>query len=216
MSSKAVYRLESGDRVMAGKKINKKAAMDLIATPVNPKREIGLTERQEQFARVYATGTVTQTEAARQAGYANPRQNATDIMQNPAVLERIKELKEELSIKFEVTFENHVKKLSEIRDAALDKGNFTAAVAAEKARGQAAGLYVSRQEIMVGKIDQMSREEVIAEIERMKKEYPMLANMDMGTVIDAEVIKHDGKEAETKNSKADDGSGDMEKSEESN
>lgn len=196
------------------KKVNKKAAMDLIATPVNPKREIGLTERQEQFARIYATGTVTQTEAARQAGYANPRQNATDIIQNPAVIERIRELKEELSIKFEVTFENHVKKLSEIRDAALDKGNFTAAVAAEKARGQAAGLYVSRQEIMVGKIDQMSREEVIAEIERMKKEYPMLANLTGSPVIDVEVVKDGRKEAEAENNEADNGGGDLEKHQE--
>lgn len=197
------------------KKVNKKAAMDLIATPVNPKREIGLTERQEQFARIYATGTVTQTEAARQAGYANPRQFAVELMQNESVLERIRELKEELSIKFEVTFENHVKKLSEIRDAALDKGNFTAAVAAEKARGQAAGLYVSRQEIMVGKIDQMSREEVIAEIERMKKEYPMLANLTGSPVIDVEVIKDGRKEAEAENNKADNGSGDLEEHKES-
>lgn len=197
------------------KKVNKKAAMDLIATPVNPKREIGLTERQEQFARLYATGTVTQTEAARQAGYANPRQFAVDLMQNESILERIRELKEELSIKFEVTFENHVKKLSEIRDAALDKGNFTAAVAAEKARGQAAGLYVSRQEIMVGKIDQMSREEVIAEIERMKKEYPMLANLTGSPVIDVEVVKDGRKEAEAENNKADNGSGDLEEHKES-
>jgi phage terminase small subunit len=197
------------------KKVNKKAAMDLIATPVNPKREIGLTERQEQFARIYATGTVTQTEAARQAGYANPRQFAVDLMQNESVLERIRELKEELSIKFEVTFENHVKKLSEIRDAALDKGNFTAAVAAEKARGQAAGLYVSRQEIMVGKIDQMSREEVIAEIERMRKEYPMLANLTGSPVIDVEVVSGGRKEAEAENNKADNGSGDLEEHKES-
>lgn len=197
------------------KKVNKKAAMDLIATPVNPKREIGLTERQEQFARLYATGTVTQTEAARQAGYANPRQFAVELMQNESILERIRELKEELSIKFEVTFENHVKKLSEIRDAALDKGNFTAAVAAEKARGQAAGLYVSRQEIMVGKIDQMSREEVIAEIERMKKEYPMLANLTGSPVIDVEVVSGGRKEAEAENNKADNGSGDLEEHKES-
>lgn len=198
------------------KKVNKKAAMDLIATPVNPKREIGLTERQEQFARLYATGTVTQTEAARQAGYSHPRQNATDIMQNPAVLERIRELKEELSIKFEVTFENHVKKLSEIRDAALDKGNFTAAVAAEKARGQAAGLYVSRQEIMVGKIDQMSREEVLAEIQRMQKEFPMLADMS-GGVIDVtpvEKVEHVREEAEAAHVEVDHGDGDVEEHQE--
>lgn len=194
------------------RKTNKKEAMSLIPTPVNPKKEIGLTERQEQFCRLYATGTVTQTEAARQAGYANPRQAATEQMNNPSVLERIKELKEELSIKFEVTFENHVKKLSEIRDAALDKGNFTAAVAAEKARGQAAGLYVSRQEIMVGKIDQMSREEVLAEIQRMQKEFPMLAAVS-GNVIDVVPVDKDDhvrEEAQATYVEADDRDGDVE------
>ena len=43
-----------------------------------------------------------------------------------------------------MTFGRHVKKLAEIRDAALEKGNYTAAVAAETQRGRAAGLYVER------------------------------------------------------------------------
>ena len=96
----------------------------------------------------------------------------------PKVVNRVREIKEELSLRYDVTFENHVKKMAEIRDAALEKGNFTAAVAAEKSRGQVAGLYISRQEIMVGKIDQMSREEVMAEIKRIQSEFPLLLGSD--------------------------------------
>lgn len=138
----------------------------------------GLTPRQEIFAKTYATENVTQTEAARRAGYSNPSWAASRLMNGrdfPHVLRRIVELKQELSRKYEVTFENHVKKMAEIRDMALADKNYASAVAAEKARGQVAGLYIARHEIMIGKIDQMSREEVLAEIKKLQEEYPMLA-----------------------------------------
>ena len=151
----------------------------------NTRRELGLTPKQEEFAKLYASGTMSQTEAARRAGYKGRDKDLRDIgwmlmsdKYYPKVVNRVREIKEELSLRFDVTFENHVKKMAEIRDAALDKGNFTAAVAAEKARGQVAGLYISRQEIMVGKIDQMSRDEVMAEIKRIQQEFPLLLGHD--------------------------------------
>jgi hypothetical protein len=103
-------------------------------------------------------------------------------------VERVREIKTELAYRTDVTFENHVSKMAEIRDAAMEKGNFTAAVAAEKSRGQAAGLYVSRSEIMVGKIDQMSREEVLAEIRRLQAEFPALALTDKSNVIEGVAV----------------------------
>jgi hypothetical protein len=151
----------------------------------NTRRELGLTPKQEEFAKLYASGTMTQTEAARRAGYKGTDKTLRDIgwmllsvKHYPRVVNRVREIKEELSLRYDVTFENHVKKMAEIRDAALEKGNFTAAVAAEKSRGQVAGLYISRQEIMVGKIDQMSREEVMAEIKRIQSEFPLLLGSD--------------------------------------
>jgi hypothetical protein len=39
---------------------------------------------------------------------------------------------------------------------------------------QAAGLYIDRKEILHGKIDQMSKEEVLSEIKRIQQEYPAL------------------------------------------
>ena len=87
---------------------------------------------------------------------------------------RIREIKEELGRKYEVNFENHVRKLAELRDEAMQAGNFAAAINAEKFRGQAAGIYIDRKEIMHGKIDQMNREEVMRAIQDMQKDYPAL------------------------------------------
>ena len=79
------------------------------------------------------------------------------------------------------------KKLAEIRDAAMQNGNFPAAVAAEKSRGQAAGLYIDRKEILHGRIDQMTRDEVLREITKLQEEYPALAAVSEGNMI----IDHD-------------------------
>jgi phage terminase small subunit len=168
---------------VARAKTTHKPKLDIL---VNPKTK-GLTEKQEKFCRIYATEDVTRTEAAKLAGYSDSAAswagsrflNGRDY---PQILARIAEIKEELSKKYEVTFDNHVRQLARIRDAAFEKGNFPAAVSAEKARGAAAGLYVTRQEILVGKIDQMSREEVLAEIAKLQTEFPVLANATAPTI----------------------------------
>jgi hypothetical protein len=155
-----------------------KRRIPITALRVMGERAYGLTAKQETFCLNYAAGNITQTEAARRAGFSNPAFAASRFLNGrdyPHVLRRIVELKHELSRRFEVTFENHVKKLAEMRDMALADKNYSAAIAAEKNRGQVAGLYIARHEIMIGKIDQMSREEVLAEIEKLHQEYPALA-----------------------------------------
>lgn len=159
----------------------------------NTNREIGLTQRQETFARYVAGGNMTYAEAAKLSGFKGKWVKRYGYMLMnpklfPKVVERVREIKTELAYRTDVTFENHVSKMAEIRDAAMEKGNFTAAVAAEKSRGQAAGLYVSRSEIMVGKIDQMSREEVLAEIRRLQAEFPALALTDKSNVIEGVAV----------------------------
>ena len=156
-------------------KMTHKPTLDIV---VNPLLEKGLSPRQEKFALIYATTDgITQTEAARQAGY--PNDNAAHVahhlIRKPKVLARIEEIKSELAKKYEVTFDNHVRKLAEIRDKALEAGNYPAAVTAEKSRGQVAGLYVERKEILMGRLDQMSREDVMREIEKMQRDFPVLA-----------------------------------------
>lgn len=155
----------------------------------NPRRELGITEKQEKFARYVAGGNMSYTEAAAKAGFSKKfcHVYGPKLMNDryfPKVVERVRQMKEQLAIRTDLTFEGHVTKMAEIRDAAMEKGNFTAAVAAEKSRGQAAGFYVSRSEIMVGKIDQMSREEVLAEIRKLQSEFPALVSMPSGPIID--------------------------------
>jgi hypothetical protein len=142
---------------------------------------------QEKFCRIYATEDVTRTEDARQAGYSEASapivgSRFLNGRHHPHILVRVAEIKEELSRKYEVTFDGHVRQMARIRELALDKGNFTAAVAAEKARGQAAGLYISRSEILVGKIDQMSKEEVLAEIVKLQQQFPVLLSQTAPTI----------------------------------
>ena len=168
---------------MASAKATHKPKMDIL---VNPKTK-GLTEKQEKFCRIYATEDVTRTEAARQAGFVdNTAAWAASRFLNgrdyPHILVRIAEIKEELSRKYEVTFDSHIRQLAKIRDMALEKGNYTAAVAAEKSRGQAGGLYISRSDILVGKIDQMSREDVIAEIAKLQQQFPVLMQATSPTI----------------------------------
>lgn len=159
--------------------VAKKTHRPSMAVIPNPKQAIGVTPMQEKFCMIFSCEDVTQTDAARKAGYSDAATIASKFLNGrdyPQIVERIRQIKEELSIRYEVTFENHVRKLAEIRDAALQSNNFASAVAAEKARGSAAGLYVTRQEILVGKIDQMSKEEVMAEIRRLQSEMPLLAH----------------------------------------
>ena len=149
-------------------KATHKPTIDIVA---NPRTEKGITPKQEEFARIYVCEDISQTEAAIRAGYSvrSAHAIASQLLNGeryPQVVARIRELKHELAKKYEVTFEGHVKKLAEIRDLAMQNGNYPAAVAAEKSRGQA---------ILHGRIDQMDRDQVIKEIEKLQKEFPALA-----------------------------------------
>ena len=93
-------------------------------------------------------GPVSQSEAAKLAGYSHKRcrQEGSELMNprvSPLVAKYIGELKEERMKKFEVNYENHIAELARLREAALKKGSFSSAVNAEANRGKAAGLYLS-------------------------------------------------------------------------
>ena len=62
--------------------------------------------------------------------------------------------------KYEINLHKHLKRLDQLSRGAEEKGNWNAAVTAEKSRGQVGGLYIDRKEIMHGSIDQLNREEV--------------------------------------------------------
>ena len=71
---------------------------------------------------------------------------------------------------YAVGYKRHVRDMQRIRDLALDNGAYSAAVQAEYRRGQAQGdIYVSKSEVRTGSIDQMSREDVERELERIRE-----------------------------------------------
>ena len=109
-----------------------------------------LTERQIKFAEllVYNEGRLSPAEAAFQAGYkTRPRQAASELRNpkvSPLVVKYIGELRSEVQEKYGINFEKHISELAQIRNQALEKGAWSAAVNAEVARGKAGGLYVDQ------------------------------------------------------------------------
>jgi hypothetical protein len=72
--------------------------------------------------------------------------------------------------------------MQRLRDASLAGGAYSAAVMAEKNRGLAEGLYVSKSEIRTGSIDSMSREEVEKELDRIRSGYEKIIDVTPETV----------------------------------
>jgi len=152
-----------------------------LAQPVKPlkEQENAVSPQQWKFVQelVAGDGSVTLREAAIRAGY--PEKNAqaqanklTDPKYYPQVVAAIQEYRRELSAKYVTNFDRHMRDLQIIRDAALDAGNYSAAVAAEYRRGQALGtIYIDRKEIRHGTIDSMSKDEVRRKLEEIKALY---------------------------------------------
>ena len=131
-----------------------------------------LTDKQRTFVYEYVVNQVSGTEAARRAGYRHPNVRAAELLNDkPYVSERINQFRLELQRKYEVTYENHVEQLAKLRDVALQNGAYSAAVNAEKARGQVGGLYVDRKEILIGRIESMNRDDVVRRLQEIHHQY---------------------------------------------
>ena len=110
-----------------------------------------LTDRQKKFAEllVYNEGKMSPAEAAFEAGYkTRPRQSASELKNPkvyPLVAKYVGELRSEVQEKYGINFEKHITELAKIRNEALKKGAWSAAVNAEVARGKAGGLYVDQK-----------------------------------------------------------------------
>ena len=102
-----------------------------------------LTDRQKKFAEllVYNEGKMSPAECANEAGYkTRPRQSASELRNPrvyPLVAKYIGELRSEVQEKYGINFEKHITELAKIRNEALKKGAWSAAVNAEVARGKA-------------------------------------------------------------------------------
>ena len=130
-------------------------------------------------------GPLNKSEAAKLAGYSEKRcrqegSELTNPRLSPLVVKYIGELREEKMLKYGVTYESHVSELSRIKDAALKKNSFSAAVNAETNRGKAAGLYIDRKIIKTGKLEEMTEEQLEAKMKQILNDYGSL--LDMKTV----------------------------------
>jgi len=149
-----------------------------------PKR---LTEMQQRFAEYLVfggpEGPVNKSEAAELAGYSKKRcrqegSELTNPRLSPLVVKHIDELKQERMLKFGVTYESHIAELARIKDLALKKSSFSAAVNAETNRGKAGGLYIDRKIIKHGKLEDMTEEQLDMKMAQIEEDYASLLTDD--------------------------------------
>tara|TARA_R100000995_G_scaffold83949_1_gene61222 strand:- start:680 stop:1153 length:474 start_codon:yes stop_codon:yes gene_type:complete len=130
-----------------------------------------LSPKQEKYAQNVAKG-MSKKDAAVNAGYSEKNAKRAgyvlDSDANPLVKQRIHALQERAAKKVSLDLSTHLTDLKDIREGAMRNGAWSAAVTAEVARGKAAGLYINRSELIVNKVETMSKEEVL---ERMKQLY---------------------------------------------
>ena len=158
-----------------------------------PKR---LTEMQKRFCQYLVfggpDGPVNKMEAAELAGYSLKRcrqegSELTNPRQNPLVVKYRDELEQERDLKFGVTYENHIAELARIKQLALKKNSFSAAVNAETNRGKAGGLYIDRKIIKHGKLEDMTEEQLKAKMKQIEDDYGALLSEDIIDVSESEL-----------------------------
>jgi len=148
-----------------------------------PKR---LTDMQMRFAEFIVfggpEGPMTQSEAAIAAGYAkdSARVEGSQLLNpkySPLVVQYVGTLREERIKKHQITYDIHLAELARLREAALKKSSFSAAVNAETNRGKAGGLYIERKIIKHGKLEDMSEEQLEAKMKQILNDYAPILNV---------------------------------------
>lgn len=108
-----------------------------------------LTQRQENFCLAYIE-TGNASEAYRKAYNAvrssekSVWENASKLLNNTKVISRLEKLRAKAADRAIITLECHLEELKTLRDEARAEGRYNAAIAAEIARGKAAGLYTEQ------------------------------------------------------------------------
>tara|TARA_R110000744_G_scaffold170732_1_gene288956 strand:+ start:276 stop:755 length:480 start_codon:yes stop_codon:yes gene_type:complete len=147
-----------------------------------------LTPKQEKFAQNVAKG-MSKTQAAMDAGYSakNAQKAGTALAsdQNPKIKDRIQTLQTRAANLVSVNLGTHLNDLKDIRDGAVGAGMWSAAVAAEVARGRAAGLYVQKSELTINKVEMMTKEEILVRMNELY--YESGGVLPKGEIIDVRV-----------------------------
>ena len=127
-----------------------------------------LTDKQQDFLNNFMHKDMTQTSAARSAGYANPGVDAVRLLRNPVVQERYQEMRDEAQTRFGVTIDKSVRDLLKIRNEAWESGKFGEAIRAEELRLNATGLLVNKAHVLHERTDSMTREEILSKLQEFQ------------------------------------------------
>ena len=147
-----------------------------------------LTPQQQQFLDMYLHKDMTQTEAARQAGYKNPTVQAVRLLRNPVVAERLQEMRLETQARFGVTIDKSIRDLKKIRDQAWEMGKFSDALRAGELRLKAAGLLINKQHVVKEEITANTKQDIankLADFKRLAESRMVNVTPDVG------IIEHD-------------------------
>ena len=101
-------------------------------------------------------------------------------MSKPIIRKEYNYLMNQAKKKYELNYDRAVQDLYDIRDKAIQSGSFNAAISAQNSLLKVGGLIVDRKEVMFGKVDQMSREEVENRLKQL-----------MGSVVEASIENKD-------------------------
>jgi len=150
-----------------------------------------LNRRQRNFIWIAVNNPrLSLVESAYKAGYTSPRQMANKLMNNPIIRKEYNYLMNEAKKKYELNYDRAVQDLYDIRDKAMEAGSFNAAISAQNSLLKVGGLIVDRKEVMFGKIDQMSREEVE---NRLKQ---LMGNEIVDSALESPELEGDGESQE--------------------
>ena len=140
-----------------------------------------LTPQQLKFATLLVYGVegnpITKSEAARLAGFSDTANGAavyatrlTDPQRYPLVCAHISNLRDEVRLKYGISYEAHLEELGKIRDMAKkDSRNLAAAATTEIARGKVGGYYIDQKIIRHGKIDDMNLDQLYERMRTIKE-----------------------------------------------
>ena len=115
---------------------------------------MALTAKQEAFCLAFLE-TGNATESYRRAGYSagmadkTANEAASRLLKNSKVAARLAELRAPAAEKAQITLDSHLAELADLRDKAKEARQFSAAIAAEIARGKASGVHIEKTEATV-------------------------------------------------------------------
>ena len=129
-----------------------------------------LTGKQEAFCLAFvefgdASKAYRQAYPGTKMSAKTINEAASRLASDSKVLSRIKELRAPVVTAIQITLQNHLEMLAEIRDRAIKLGQMNAAANAEIARGKASGLYISKVELSANIITPAS---ILAEVEKRR------------------------------------------------